>query len=158
MLKRKPDLTIGPPDSPYMHRWHLWRWRGEDDPETGQKRYGQVALHRIFKSDDDRALHDHRADNISIVLSGGYLELMRRPDTALWGFWRRPGSIIFRRAETPHRIVIAHDRPVWTLWIRFPPRREWGFHCPKGWRRWQDFCDEQDYSTTGVSTVGPGCD
>lgn len=132
-----------------MHRWHLLRWRG-----------WQLSLHRIFQSDDDRALHDHRADNLSVVLRGGYLELFSHGwYNANDIVWRRPGSIIFRRAETPHRIIISHKRPVWTLWLRWPPRREWGFHCRKGWRHWKEFCAEQDYSKPGsTSTVGPGCD
>src|SRR5580692_11776128 len=58
---REPDLTIGSP--PQTLRWHLLRGRGI-----------QVALHRWLLSDNDRALHDHSADNISILLTGCYRE------------------------------------------------------------------------------------
>lgn len=140
---RAPDLIIGPPANPYMLRWVLWRWRG-----------WQLALHRICRSDDDRALHDHVGDNLSFVLSGTY-EDMREDRTIRRGWpWSRWE---FRRAETAHRLILPRG-PVWTLWLRWPPRREWGFHCPKGWRHNEDYTNGGNYYGSGVSTVGRGCD
>jgi len=143
---RAPDLIIGPRDNPYMYRWHLLKWRG-----------WQLALHKIWRSDDDRGLHDHRADNLSVILKGRYTELP--------GYWGNgdvhgPGSVIFRKAETLHRLVLDPGKPAWTLWLRWPPRREWGFFCPgKGWVHWKKFTAEDDYSRSGsISTVGPGCE
>lgn len=158
---REPDLIIGPRDNPYMYRWHLLQWRG-----------WQLALHKIFRSDDDRALHDHRADNLSIILKGWYCELQYErvivPDSnfgsvyknVVLGRDRRRFWPYFRKAEKLHRLVVHSDKPVWTLWLRWPPRREWGFWCPnKGWIHWKRFTAEQDYSKPGsTSTVGPGCD
>lgn len=144
---RAPDLIIGPSDNPYMHRWHLLRCRGL-----------QLSLHKIWRSDDDRALHDHSGDNVSVILKGAYLEV-RDPDGPR-SYCGIPGRfIVFRRAETPHRLELPWG-PVWTLWLRFPPRREWGFHCKgKGWIHWRRFLAESDYSKPGsTSTVGPGCD
>lgn len=139
---RAPDLIIGPQENPYMHRWHLLRWHG-----------WQLALHKIWRSDDDRALHDHSGDNVSILLHGQYTEL---PDMRVYA----AGNVIFRKAEKPHRLVLDEGNPVWTLWLRWPPRREWGFICPgKGWIHWKRFLAESDYSKPGsTSTVGPGCD
>ena len=138
---RTPDLIIGPRDNPYMYRWHLLRFRG-----------WQLSLHKIWRSDDDRALHDHSGDNLSIILKGQYTEL---PDRQVYG----AGNVIFRKAEKAHRLVLDEGKPVWTLWLRWPPRREWGFHCPKGWRHWKQFVKTPDYSTPGsVSEAGPGCD
>lgn len=139
----QPDLIIGPEDGPYMLRWHLIRWRG-----------WQLALHKICRSDDDRALHDHVGDNVSLILRGRYTELP--------GEWGRgtvygAGSVIFRKAETPHRLVLDKGAVAWTLWLRWPPRRQWGFHCPKGWVHWKQFIGE-DYHTTGKSPIGRGCD
>lgn len=34
-----------------------------------------IRAHTILRSDDDRALHDHPADSISVVLDGGYWEV-----------------------------------------------------------------------------------
>jgi hypothetical protein len=153
---RKPDLVIG--DPPQTLRWHLFH------------RWGlQVSLHRWLKSDTDRALHDHSADNISILLSGCYIEWFFtpssdprwRPDVPFPAYERRvriPFVPYFRKAETPHRVELVNG-PVWTLWIRFKPRREWGFWCPKGWKYWREYVAEREgYYKTGVSTVGKGCE
>jgi hypothetical protein len=152
---RPPDLIIGPRDNPYMLRWHLLRFRG-----------WQLALHKMLRDDDDRALHDHRGDNLSIVLRGGYLEWFSHRGDPIDCVWRKPGSIIFRRGETPHRLTLGYSsedgktqRPSWSLWLRWPSRREWGFYCPKGWIPWQKFCAMPDYSKPGsTSEIGPGCD
>jgi len=150
---RKPDLIIGPAENPQTLRWHLLRVRGV-----------QVALHRWCRSDSDRALHDHTADNISILLWGRYREHFSHA-------WQPPGHPAhlkprirwplipyFRKAETPHRVELHRGR-VWSLWIRFKPRREWGFHCQKGWTHWRNYVAERgDYYLNGTSTVGRGCD
>lgn len=128
-----------------MLRWRLLQWRG-----------WMLALHKIVRSDDDRALHDHSADNVSIILLGRYTEF---PGEWGHGEVHGAGSIIFRRAEKPHRLVLDADSVVWTLWLRWPARREWGFHCPKGWRHWKDYVDHTgDYYTRERSTIGKGCD
>lgn len=146
--KSAPDLIIGPKSAPQTLRWHLFRWRGI-----------QVALHRWVRSDSDRALHDHSAGNVSILLTGCYTEVIRR------GQWvdcagmdyrdvrclRLPFIPYYRAADTPHRVELTHG-PLWTLWIRFKPWRDWGFHCPKGWVRWMDYVDSRD---SGL--VGNGC-
>lgn len=159
---RTPDLIIGPRHNPQTYRWHLIKWRG-----------WQLALHKWWRSDEDRALHDHSGHNMSVILSPqGYVEIVRRelpyvamgPATAYGGYQdmprrRFPFVPYFRRADAPHRVVLRDARPVWTLWLRWPPIREWGFHCPRGWRHWKDFCNSRDYSTPGsTSEVGRGCD
>lgn len=153
---RTPDLLIGPRDNPQTSRWHLWKLGGF-----------QIALHRWHRSDDDRALHDHKADNLSILLTGrlreivgdlstkrtyaGEVRMVHRRRT-LWPF-----VPYFRRAETPHRIELI-DGPVWTIWIRWPPRRRWGYWCKFGWRDADVYNKQADYYAAGVSEVGRGCD
>lgn len=138
---REPDLIIGNPMQTL--RWHVVQWRG-----------WQLALHCWLKSDDDRALHDHSADNWSFLLNRGYIEVFADGSEK----WRRRWVPYFRKAETAHRVLLVGSKPVWTLWLRLPPRREWGFHCPKGWRPWRQYVAERDYSTPGsTSTVGRGC-
>lgn len=145
----KPDLIIGPASNPQTLRYHLLRWRGY-----------QFSWHTWLRSDDDRALHDHVGWNISIILSPqGYLEVLEGGVVKV----RRAWIPYFRRASTPHRIVLFDGRPVYTLWLRGPPSREWGFHCPKGWKHWRDYCNmrgatETDSHITGHSEVGAGCD
>lgn len=161
---RKPDLIIGPPSAPCYYRWQLFKFRGF-----------QLCLHKWLRSDDDRALHDHSGDSISFILNHGYIEIVREYSGAwLPNTWqiddsgrvyrdvarfRRPWWPVFRRAQDPHRVVLDFmSAPIWSLWFRWPPRREWGFHCPKGWRHWRDYLNNRgDYYSIGTSEVGPGC-
>jgi hypothetical protein len=144
---RKPDLTIGPAHDPQTLRWHLFKFRGL-----------QVALHRWCRSDSDRALHDHTGNNISILLTGRYREWFSHAWEKPYYKVRWPFVPYFRIGEMPHRVEL-HNGPLWSIWIRFPSRREWGFWCPKGWRHWRDYVAERaGYYETGISTVGKGCD
>jgi hypothetical protein len=75
--------------------------------------------------------------------------------------WVKPWTIRFRRATDPHFIALGrvvtrdkfgfetissnrtalHDIPVWSLWIRGPWRREWGFYTQDGWMPWHEYHD-----------------
>ncbi len=150
---RSPDLTIGPADNPQTLRWHLWV------PHWLHNIGFRLNLHRWLRSDDDRVLHDHRGDSLSLILRGGYYEVTSHAWEPLKRKWYGPGAVIFRRGETPHRVELKPGTTVWTLWLRWPFRREWGFYCPKGWRHYADYINERDYSKPGsVSSVGRGCD
>lgn len=137
LFRRPPDFIIGPHSNPYLRRWWV----------IPRNKRANIYLHEILHSDDDRALHDHPWFNISIILRGEYWE--HTPEGV---FYRRAGSIVFRRAGASHRLEVRDGRPCWTLFLTGPVVREWGFHCPKGWRHWRDFVDERD---TGA--VGRGC-
>ena len=139
---RKPDFVIQPQGVPQTERWHLFKIFG-----------AQVALHRWLLSDSDRALHDHQADNISILLWGSYREVFSHAWEPMLSKLRLPLVPYFRRAETPHRVHLHRGAPVWTIWIRFKPRRNWGFICSKGWVRWQDYVDSRD-----AGKDGKGCE
>lgn len=105
-----------------------------------------VYLHRFLKSDEDRALHDHPYDNASWILDGEYVEHVEGGLSI-----RKAGYHIERPAALAHRIEIVSG-PATTLFVTGPRIREWGFHCPKGWVRWQDFVSD---ANRGV--VGRGC-
>ena len=165
---RKPDLIIGPRDNPQTLRWQLFKFRG-----------WQLCLHKWLRSDDDRALHDHSGDSISIILTRGYWDVIEEwcdgtpddyPVSEQWHYrgdgewsreltvWRYPLIPVFRKAEAPHRVILPTSAPVWSLWFRWPPRREWGFHCPKGWKHWRDYLNSRgNYYDAGESITGPGC-
>lgn len=134
------QIVIGDPNDPYLRRWMLFP----------KNRFFNIYLHNFVRSDDPRALHDHPYPNVSIVLTGGYLEHFTH------GIRQRlPGAVVFRRAATPHRIeLIRGSRPVWTLFFCGPRVREWGFHCPGGWRVWSEFVAP----TPDGNKVGKGCD
>ena len=133
-MKTKPDFKVG---ENYLHRWWI----------LPRNRYFNIYLHRFYASDDDRALHDHSYWNCSIILRGSYREHFKNRSTI-----RKAGDIICRFPKTAHRIEIL-DGPVTTIFITGPRIREWGFHCPKGWRHWKDFTNPGD---SGL--IGRGCD
>lgn len=142
---REPDFYIGGKQNPYMKRW----WITERLPEKWK-----IYLHNILRDDDDRALHDHPARSISIILKGGYIEHLPG------GVKKRryPGMVIFRKAEQPHRLELRRDAngnviTAWTIFIFGPKVREWGFYCPQGWRHYRDFVSPVD-----SGNIGPGCD
>lgn len=145
---REPDLVVGPPENPYLLRWTLVKWRG-----------WQLALHHIMRDDDDRALHDHSDDNWSFLLTGCYWEVFSHNWEPARVRLRLPFIPYFRKGEQPHRLMLWRKRRVWTLWLRGPARREWGFWCPKGWRHWSQYVAQTgDYYTQRHSSVGKGCD
>lgn len=106
-------------------------------------------LHEVLRSDDDRALHDHPWSSRSLIIAGGYFEHL----PGGLRVWRAPGWTGDRTAEQPHRLEVPDGGRAVTLFFTGAKTREWGFHCPQGWRHWQDF-------TGGAhgETVGLGCE
>lgn len=86
-----------------------------------------IRIHEILQSDDDEYLHDHPFDFVSIILKGRYYEEM--PNAIKL---RLPGCIIYHKAADAHRLVL-NGGPTWTLFLRGPKYRAWGFLTPKGW-------------------------
>jgi hypothetical protein len=150
---RAPDFVIGKPGSVYMNRWYV----------IPRNRLFNIYLHQVLRSDDDRALHDHPWLNLSVVLKGGYREVMpaSRPSNdwpvpPQWSVWRGPGSIVLRRPTAAHRLeidpVAANGETCWSLFVTGPNVRGWGFWCPRGWKPWREFVD-----MTNTGAIGPGC-
>jgi hypothetical protein len=140
-----------PDGKPYLRRWWVL--------PRSEKRWN-IYLHNVVGDDEDRAMHDHPAWNISIVLKGGYWELT--PEHPTIGVWRKRGSIVFRRAEQLHRLQLGTDgKPCWTLWISGVKSRKWGFMCPGGrWVDWKTFTGFRDSGAAysgAQPTGGPGC-
>ena len=124
-------------NNPYLKRWWI----------IPRNKYFNIYLHHFMKSDDDRALHDHMYWNVSIIFKGSYLE-----HTPKGIYKRKTLSLVGRLAKSAHRIEL-NNGPCWTLFITGPRIREWGFHCPNGWRHWKQFV-----SMDSPGEVGPGCD
>ena len=151
-----PDFVVGGLDNPYLLRW----WSLPRNP------WFNIYLHLFLRDDDDRALHDHPWHNCSIVVKGEYREvtltrqalagfrMMReiwpehwQAETSYWGdqrgVIRRRWSVTMRRPDCPHRIELTKG-PAWTVFITGPRVRQWGFHAPRSWIHWRDFCDPAD--------------
>jgi hypothetical protein len=115
----------------YLDRWAV-----------GHDRVGGIMLHRMSAPDPGVDLHDHPWWFLSVVLWGGYTE--ERADTraapamaqlAEHGVpTRRPwGSARTMRLDECHRVVALDRRTCWTLVVKGPRRRPWGFYLPTGY-------------------------
>lgn len=147
---RSPDVVIGGTIAPYLLRWHVWP----------RNRFVNLYLHKFFRSDDDRALHDHPWINASILLRGAYREHLPGGTSVV----RTAPAIVLRLPSSAHRIArvagewipvsVGHgtievqfvDEPMHprrpfavTLFLTGPKVREWGFLCPDGWTHWKVF-------------------
>lgn len=114
-----------------------------------------VYLHVILRSDEDRALHDHPWPFLSIILAGGYWEHFEGKRT-----WRKPWSVLRRRATDAHRIELEKEscdpfllpsgewifvdtmRPAVSLVFTGRRWRKWGFLTKDGWVHWKKFLSE----------------
>lgn len=126
---RQPDFTVG---NDYLHRWWI----------IPRNNFFNIYLHLFLHSDEDRALHDHPSWNISYLLKGEYTEWTIAQGGVHHSKIYKAGNVRFRLARTAHRIEL-HKGPCWSLFVNGPKWRNWGFHCPKGWRPWQQFVDER---------------
>jgi hypothetical protein len=142
---RQPDFIVGGTEYPYLLRWYV----------IPRNRWCNIYLHKFLRDDDDKALHDHPWHSLSVVLKGGYFEVLPFQSEELVVL-REPGDVILRRAEHSHRIALHRDLstrnklvPAWTLFITGPRVRQWGFHCPKGWVHWKHFTDLDDPGKSG---------
>jgi hypothetical protein len=86
---------------------------------------------------------------MSVLLRGSYVEVTPRGR-----FLRRPFRPVLRGAMAAHRVELIAGKPVWSLFITGPKQRTWGFHCPNGWRPWQEFMA----MTPGGNKLGKGCE
>lgn len=114
----------------YMGRW----WLFNPYPASGApKRKGwgwlpSVRIHHIMREDQDRDLHDHPWNARTIVLRGFYIEQVP---------WASQGGLQVRVKEAGdtgrllfgeyHRICNVSPGGVWTLFITWQQRGEWGF-------------------------------
>ena len=106
----------------YLRRWRLFPDRSGMDTHVGN-----IYLHR-FEDSDQPVPHDHPYWNVSIILSGRYLEHWHDGESVI----RSPGCVVFRSSRTLHWLEIL-GAPVWTLFFHGPRRREWGFQTSTGW-------------------------
>lgn len=96
---------------------YLQRWTAEFR-ENGDR----LIVHRILRSDEDDAFHDHPANFRSLILSGSYREITPDKPPRVYG----PGDWNVKLAAEQHRLEVI-DGPVITLVWRGPKIREWGF-------------------------------
>lgn len=111
----------------YMKRWRFGR---RDTPG--------FHVHHIKRSDGDREFHDHPCWFFSIVLKGAYLEIRPNAEPT----YRGAGSVAFRSSVDLHRVVLVDEEEgCWTVFIRGPKKRKWGFVRCDPFVPWTAFVD-----------------
>lgn len=128
--ERSPDYTIPCATGDYLLRWYIVR-----------NHYLSIYVHLILASDDDRAMHDHRSATLSIILDGGYDELVPTNGDPFWPRLRirRPGDFVFRLPRDLHRLQVPNSGYALTLFVTGPTVRKWGFQTPGGWLYHKDY-------------------
>lgn len=123
------DLVIAPDgETPYIYRWHI----------VPRNPNANVYFHVQVADDPERPLHDHPWNNMSVILAGGYHEILNANPP--WPaheqvFRREKGDVIFRSAYTAHRLMMPKDvKYTMTQFSTGPKIRQWGFWYPEGWR------------------------
>ena len=125
----------------YMNRWWLVPYNTPSEPNSGPVSWRRpiakilqhfdiaVRVHEILRSDYERHPHDHPWWYVTVILRGNYIETRyndegRLIDVNHWG----PGSVLFRKASSWHRLTLPERGSTWTLFIMGPKSRGWGFN------------------------------
>lgn len=141
----EPDVVIGRgqrgQDKPYLNRWYL----------LPRNPFFNAYLHEFLRSDIDEALHDHPWRSLSFILKGTAIEHTIQSKTRDV----EAGQVMYRGCPYPHRIELVEEKPLYTLFLTGPIQREWGFHCPEGWKPWHEFLGGKN--NYGGKKEYPGC-
>ena len=99
---------------PYLERWILWLGLN-------------IRVHKFYRSDEDRALHDHPWAFITFPFQAyeedywdPHLRLVLRRTVKPWRFHYRP-------AKQRHMVIKVSDGPTWTFFMSWFKTNEWGF-------------------------------
>lgn len=115
-----------------------------------QTPFFSLYLHFIGMPDPGVDLHNHPWWFASLVLRGGYDEIVGNeqwevyygPGTDLeYKSWRA-GSIHSLKLDETHRISRLHKKHTWTLVLTGPRKRSWGFFTPDGFVDYRDYDHE----------------
>lgn len=123
-----------------------------------------VRVHHIVASDRDRDLHDHPGWNMSVVLRGGYWELIPCAQGSRYPFnelpdldpraplecdelvgerclalWRGPGAFVFRTPRTRHKLVLPAGGFAWSLFGIGSTTNRWGFYVGDRKVPWREY-------------------
>lgn len=96
----------------YLHRWTLLKFKSL-----------HFRIHHILSEDKTPFLHNHPFFYISIILSGGYCELIQKEQHLVLKKHRR-FSFLFRKASDYHRIVSVQPNTK-TLFLTWKSKSDW---------------------------------
>ena len=119
-------------DQPYLIRYKLF----------GIPWLCAIFIHNFARGDDDVQLHDHPWPFWHCILEGHYYE-----EDKEGVHLRETGYSAFKRPRAAHRIILPDEQQgkVWTLVIRGPRLRTWGFLCKDGrWMPWKKHLEKRN--------------
>lgn len=149
-LYRPPDLVIAPAG----HGEYLFRWW-----VTPHSDIANVYFHIQTASDPERPLHDHPWDSTSVILAGGYDEIIDMEPDSEWRnhpseqrrqgvistITRKPGDVVHRLATWAHRLILPPSIPYsMSLFSTGPKIKPWGFWMESGWVNYEDVTRTED--------------
>ena len=135
-LGRKRVILDRYSNEPYLTRYYLLLKDRKWFPFN-------VFLHNFHKGDLDD-LHDHPWPYFTVILKGGYWE-----HTPSGKHWRSPGHFRFATPRSLHRIELAPDTNVWTMFVPGPKIREWGFIVNGSWMQHEKYFDYKKSTIEG---------
>jgi len=99
-----------------------------------------VRIHVILRSDNDRHPHSHPWNYVSVVLRGGYFEhTYDEQGKPINSKWYGPGSVLYRRASSLHRLWLPDGESATTLFITGRWLQVWGFMTSDGLIKHSDY-------------------
>lgn len=131
----------------YMERYWLKPFTNAKDTS--------IRIHKIMRSDDARALHDHPWESTSIILDGGYWEIEpldqnQDPEMDAYAYkrvWKGAGAVTHRPAHGRHRLEVEPGTHAWTMFIMGKWEKDWGFYdADRKFVYWREYLN--DYSTS----------
>ena len=109
VLDRGPSHPEFSKAKPWMKRYYLlFRHRPKWFPFN-------ILIHEILDNDHGEGVHSHLCPYITVILKGGYWETLKEGK-----YWRAPGYIGFRSANTLHRVDLEPNTRPLTLFIPGP--------------------------------------
>jgi len=108
-LQIRWNEPLGLPERPYMHRYVLVLWKYS------------IRIHIWHDSDDERFMHNHAWDFLTVILKGGYTDVTESGEEVL-----KAGDFRFRKAEHLHYVGKPKD-PTITLMLCGAKKQNWGF-------------------------------
>ena len=109
VLDRGPSHPKFKDAKPWMNRYYvLFRHRPKWFPFN-------ILIHEMLDDDHGEGVHNHLFPFITIILRDGYWETLEKGK-----FWRSPGYIGFRSANTFHRVDLKPGTKPLTIFISGP--------------------------------------
>lgn len=118
----------------YLKRYYILFKEKTNQFEEEKANYPfNLFIHQFHRSDLDD-LHDHPWWFVTLVLKGGYYEEV--PGGLKF---KKPFRLGWRKSTDLHRVVLPEGKTCWTLFLRGPTKRKWGFVKNNQWIPSQEY-------------------